>query len=60
MARNIAEGLSHNFPQHKAMFDTNLGAYIGELNKAIVRWEAMAAPLKGVKILVSRGLDLFR
>ena len=45
MARNIAEGLSRNFPQHKAMFDTNLSAYLGELNKAIVRWESMAAPL---------------
>jgi ABC-type Zn uptake system ZnuABC Zn-binding protein ZnuA len=39
MARNIAEGLSRNFPEHKAA------------NKAIARWEAMAAPLKGVKIV---------
>jgi ABC-type Zn uptake system ZnuABC Zn-binding protein ZnuA len=51
MARNIAEGLSRNFPQHKATFDKNLSAYLGELNKAIVQWEGMAAPLKGVKIV---------
>jgi ABC-type Zn uptake system ZnuABC Zn-binding protein ZnuA len=51
MARNIAEGLARNFPQHKASFDKNLGAYLAELNKAIVRWEGMGAPLKGVKIV---------
>ena len=51
MARNIAEGLSRNFPQHKATFDKNLNAYLAELNKAIVQWEGMAAPLKGVKIV---------
>jgi ABC-type Zn uptake system ZnuABC Zn-binding protein ZnuA len=51
MARNIAEGLSRNFPQHKATFDKNLAVYLVELNKAIVRWEGMAAPLKGVKIV---------
>jgi zinc/manganese transport system substrate-binding protein len=51
MARNIADGLSRNFPQYKATFDKNLNAYLMELNKAIVRWESMAAPLKGVKIV---------
>jgi ABC-type Zn uptake system ZnuABC Zn-binding protein ZnuA len=51
MARNIADGLSRNFPQHKATFDKNLNAYLGELDKAIERWQSMAAPLKGVKIV---------
>jgi ABC-type Zn uptake system ZnuABC Zn-binding protein ZnuA len=51
MARNIAAGLSRNFPQHKAVFDKNLNAYLAELNKAIAGWEAVAAPLKGVKIV---------
>ena len=51
MARNIADGLSRNYPQHKAVFDKNLNAYLAELDKAIARWEAMAAPLKGVKIV---------
>jgi ABC-type Zn uptake system ZnuABC Zn-binding protein ZnuA len=51
MARNIADGLSRNFPQHKATFDKNLNAYLTELNKAIVQWTTMAAPLKGVKIV---------
>jgi zinc/manganese transport system substrate-binding protein len=51
MARNIAEGLARNYPQHKATFDKNLNAYLTELNKAIVQWEAMAGLLKGVKIV---------
>lgn len=51
MARNIADGLSRNYPQHKAAFEKNLNAYMGELDKAIIRWQGMAAPLKGVKIV---------
>jgi ABC-type Zn uptake system ZnuABC Zn-binding protein ZnuA len=51
MARNIATGLSRNYPQHQAVFEKNLNAYLAELDKAIARWQALAAPLKGVKIL---------
>jgi zinc/manganese transport system substrate-binding protein len=51
MARNIADGLSRNYSQHKAVFEKNLNAYLGELDKAIARWQSMAAPLKGVKIV---------
>ena len=51
IARNIADGLSRNYPQHKPVFEKNLNAYLGELDKAIVRWQSMAAPLKGVKIV---------
>lgn len=51
MARNIAEGLARNYPQHRPVFEKNLAAYLAELDKAIARWQAMAAPLKGVKIV---------
>jgi len=51
MARNIAEGLARNYPQHKATFDKNLALYNAELDKAIARWQTMAAPLKGVKFV---------
>jgi ABC-type Zn uptake system ZnuABC Zn-binding protein ZnuA len=51
IARNIADGLSRNYPQHKAVFEKNLSAYLAELEKAIARWQSMAAPLKGVKIV---------
>jgi len=51
MARNIANGLSRNYPQHKPVFEKNLNAYLNELDKAIARWQAMAMPLKGVKIV---------
>ena len=51
MARNIAEGLSRNYPQHRPVFEKNLTAYLADLDKAIARWQALAAPLKGVKIV---------
>jgi ABC-type Zn uptake system ZnuABC Zn-binding protein ZnuA len=51
VARNIADGLARSFPQHKASFEKNLNEYLAELNKAIARWEAMAAPLKDVKVV---------
>jgi ABC-type Zn uptake system ZnuABC Zn-binding protein ZnuA len=51
IARNVAEGLARNYPQHRAAFEKNLAAYLTELDKAIARWQSMAAPLKGVKIV---------
>lgn len=48
-ARNIAVGLSRNFPQHQQVFDKNLKAYVAELDSWIARWEKMAAPLRGIK-----------
>lgn len=51
MARNIADGLSRSYPQHKAAFERNLAAYLGELDKAIARWQGSAGPLKGVKFV---------
>ncbi|MGH7854492.1 MAG: metal ABC transporter substrate-binding protein [Candidatus Binatia bacterium] len=51
MARNIAEGLARNYPQLRPAFERNLSAYLAELDKAIARWQTMAAPLKGVKIV---------
>jgi len=50
-AQNIAHGLSRNFPQHQAVFEKNLKAYIAELDSWITRWEKMAAPLRGVKFV---------
>jgi ABC-type Zn uptake system ZnuABC Zn-binding protein ZnuA len=51
IARNIADGLTRNYPQHKAVFEGNLKTYLSELDKAIARWQGMAAPLKGLKIV---------
>jgi len=48
-AKNIAAGLSRNFPQHQAAFEKNLKAYISELDSWIARWEKMAIPLRGIK-----------
>ena len=51
VARNIADGLSRNFPQHQAVFEKNLKAYTAELDNWIARWEKAAAPLKGIKFV---------
>ena len=61
IARNIADGLARNFPQHKAVFEKNLTAYLAELEKAIARWQTLAAPLKGTKFVAyHQRLGLFR
>ncbi len=49
VAKNIADGLSRNYPQHQQAFDKNLKAYMAELDSWIARWEKMAVPLRGVK-----------
>jgi zinc/manganese transport system substrate-binding protein len=51
VAKNIADGLSRNYPQHQQVFDTNLKAYIVELDGWIARWEKMGVPLRGVKFV---------
>lgn len=51
IARNIADGLARNYPQHKAVFEKNLAAYVAELDKAIARWQGAAGPLKGAKFV---------
>ncbi|HVO95341.1 MAG TPA: metal ABC transporter substrate-binding protein [Terriglobales bacterium] len=48
-ARNIAAGLSRNFPQHQQVFEKNLKAYLAELDDWIARWEKTAAGLRGIK-----------
>jgi ABC-type Zn uptake system ZnuABC Zn-binding protein ZnuA len=51
IAQNIASGLGRNFPQHRQTFEKNLKAYLTELERWIPRWQEMAAPLKGTKIV---------
>jgi zinc/manganese transport system substrate-binding protein len=53
----IADGLSRNYPEHEAVFKSNLQAYVAELDRNIARWEKEAGPLKGKK-LVSYHPDL--
>ncbi|HSE86171.1 MAG TPA: metal ABC transporter substrate-binding protein [Candidatus Binatia bacterium] len=51
MAETIAAALSRNFPQHQQVFERNLKGYLAELDRWIPRWQEMAAPLKGVRIV---------
>lgn len=51
MARNIAQGLSRNFPWHQQTLQNNLAAYLMELDSWIARWQDAASPLKGLKFV---------
>jgi zinc/manganese transport system substrate-binding protein len=50
-ARNVASGLTRNYPQHQQSFEKNLKAYVAELDTWIGRWDKMATPLRGVKFV---------
>jgi len=49
MARAIAEGLARVDPDGKAEYDAGLARFTAELDRKIPEWDALAAPLKGVK-----------
>src|SRR3989475_2187285 len=51
IAQAIAEGLTLNFPQHRATFEANSKTFLSQLDAKIREWEAMAKPLKGVKFI---------
>src|SRR5207244_1657090 len=51
IAQAIAEGLMLNFPQHRKQFETNLKAFLAQLDVKTREWETMAKPLKGVKFV---------
>jgi len=51
MVRAIADGLSHNFPEHEVVFRKNAAAYLAKLDAAIERWDQEAAPLRGKKVV---------
>ena len=51
IAQAIAEGLTLNFPQHRAKFEANLKAYLAQLSVRMREWETLAKPLKGVKFV---------
>ena len=50
-ARAIADGLGRLYPEHQAVFQRNLDAYLAQLDAAAVRWEKEAAPLHGQKVV---------
>lgn len=49
MARAIAEGLARVDPAGAASYEAGLARFTALLDRKIVEWEALAAPLRGVK-----------
>lgn len=57
IAKNIAAGLTENYPQYAEAFRSNLDTYLNKLDKWIAKWDDEARPLKGVKF-ISYHLDM--
>lgn len=55
-AKNIAAGLERVRPEKAAVFRENLAAFERELDRRMVAWAELAAPLKGRAIVVRHGL----
>jgi zinc/manganese transport system substrate-binding protein len=51
MVRAIADGLGALYPDRRDVFEKNLDAYEAKLDASIARWEAQAAPLRGLKLV---------
>lgn len=49
MARAIAEGLERVDPDGKADYEAGLARFTAQLDQKIPEWDALAAPLRGVK-----------
>ena len=60
MAENVAEGLSRAYPEQRAFFMSNLGAYLAELDRRIRQWRETARVLDGIRFVSYHGtLDYF-
>ena len=51
MAETITDGLTLNFPQHRATFEANLKKFLAQLDAKIQEWKVVARPLRGVKFV---------
>lgn len=51
MARNVAEGLSRAYAEHRPFFMANLKAYLAELDRRIPEWQRKARNLDGVRFV---------
>ena len=51
MARNVAEGLSQAYAEHRPFFMENLKAYLAELDRRIPEWQRNARSLDGIRFV---------
>ncbi len=51
VARNIAEGLSKKYPEHKVYFKTNEENFVKSLDAKIKEWDKILAPFRGREIV---------
>ncbi len=51
IARNVAEGLSKAYAEHRPFFMENLKAYLAELDRRIPEWQRNARSLTGIRFV---------
>lgn len=49
---NILQGLSRLAPEHRAAFDRNRQAFLGQVEASLGRWSKALEPFKGAKVVV--------
>src|SRR5213593_988761 len=52
ITQNILEGLSRAAPEHRATFERNRQAFLGELERRMGEWTKLMEPVRGAKVVV--------
>ena len=52
ITQNIIDGLARVAPQHRAAFERNRQAFLGQLEESLARWMKTMEPFRGAKVMV--------
>src|SRR5438876_1651068 len=52
ITQNIVDGLARVVPEHRAVFEHNRQAFLGELERRMGEWTKLMEPLRGAKVVV--------
>jgi len=52
ITQNIVDGLARVVPEHRAVFEHNRQAFLGELERRMGEWTKLMEPVRGAKVVV--------
>src|SRR5881628_341835 len=52
ITQNIVDGLARVVPEHRAVFERNRQAFLGELERRMGEWTKLMEPVRGAKVVV--------
>src|SRR5213593_3319836 len=52
ITQNIVDGLARVAPEHRAVFERNRQAFLGELERRMGEWTKLMEPVRGAKVVV--------